>query len=70
MTKYYTLITREDAAAPWRIAFGDYDRKCVEDECIDEYAQDGFETRIIATSDEQADIDNAVLCINAARDQS
>ena len=67
--KYYTLITRDDIQAPWCIAFGDYDRACVDEEREDHFNHGWTirNTRIITTSDKQADIDNAVLCINAAR---
>ncbi len=65
---YYTLLARDDASSPWRIEFGDYDRECVEDEDTDLHDANSdnyhFDTRIVRTSDAQADIDAAVATLN------
>ena len=65
--KYYTLVGLGDSSTVsqlpvWEILFGDYDRDVVVDECDDCY--DTIKTKIITTSDKQADIDLAVKRLN------
>jgi hypothetical protein len=68
MTKrtYYSLVVWEDDA--WAQQFGDYSRKVVRDELEDYRYSLGYrrdQLRILATGDEQADIDAAVAQLNA-----
>jgi hypothetical protein len=59
--KYHTLVEKE--GDQWCIAFGDYDRRTVEQEM---HSQDiGFVGRIITTNDDQASIDAAVSALNS-----
>lgn len=67
MTKYYSLLVRDDKDSPWGVHFGDYDRECVEDEQrdivdSDEYAKGN--TRIVCTGDTQAEINARVMALN------
>jgi hypothetical protein len=66
---YYTLLTRDNATAPWQIAFGDYSRKVVELEWDDmvRRPERRRNLRIIATGETQADIDAAVLKLNVGQ---
>lgn len=67
--RYHTLLIRENAAAPWAIHFGDFDRETVEQEAAD--MRDGHEAvarknqKVISTGAAQADIDAAVAKLNA-----
>ncbi|TPI67608.1 hypothetical protein FJ420_02025 [Mesorhizobium sp. B3-1-3] len=66
---YYTLLIRAVYPTdPWEIAFGSYDREDVESE-RDEYRDKGWTkrtTKIITTTDQQADINRAVFELNEA----
>jgi hypothetical protein len=66
---YYTLLTRDDRASPWQIAFGDYSRADVMAERADllEHDHRRINTTVIRTAPDQASIDRAVACLNAAR---
>jgi hypothetical protein len=68
-TDYYTLLTREDRASPWQIAFGDYSRADAMAERADllEHDHRRINTTVIRTAPDQASIDRAVACLNAAR---
>jgi hypothetical protein len=68
-TTYYTLLTRDDRASPWQIAFGDYSRADVMSERADllEHDHRRINTTVIRTAPDQASIDRAVACLNAAR---
>ena len=61
--RYYSLLIHSNGA--WGVEFGDYDREEVEAE-RDSYldGNTGERTRIIRTSDQQADIDAAVAELN------
>ena len=64
MARYHSLLIRTHKAEPWAIEFGDYDRCVVKDE-KQEYDYSGeYQTRIICTSDKQADIESAVASLN------
>jgi hypothetical protein len=66
---YYTLLTRDNAAAPWQIAFGDYSRNVVEMERADmvRHHETRGNLRIIATGETQPEIDAAVLKLNVGQ---
>jgi hypothetical protein len=68
-TDYYTLLTRDDRASPWQIAFGDYSRADVMSERADllEHDHRRINTTVIRTAPDQASIDRVVACLNAAR---
>ena len=60
---YYTLAIK--IAGEWTPEFGDYDREVVEDEMAyygNEYKQ--REMKIVATSDEQQDIESPIDSLN------
>ena len=64
--KYHTLLTRETKFDHWAVEFGAYDRDDVEaerDAYNDEHAVP-MKTKIITTSDRQADIDQRVAAVN------
>jgi hypothetical protein len=65
--RYFTLLERQ-ANGRWCIAFGDYDRECVEqerDDLLDSSTdEDETEYKIICTSEDQASIDAKVQALN------
>lgn len=70
MTKYYTLLTRDDNNSPWEIMFSDYDKECVCDEqdtLCDNGEYSRRNTRIICTGDEQVEINARVAALNGSR---
>lgn len=69
MSKYFTLLTRDDATSRWGIQFGDYSRANVEAEARDAYRETkAANRRIICTGAEQSDIDAAVAELNKEHD--
>lgn len=64
--RYHSLLVRDNAASPWGIHFGDYDREVVDAERDDitdgDYRRSN--TKIITTDDAQAAIDAAVSALN------
>jgi hypothetical protein len=69
MTTYYSLLTRESAAAPWQIAHGSYSRADVHSERADMRDHDcrASNLKVIETAPDQASIDAAVRKLNAVR---
>lgn len=74
MKKYYTLLEFDQDLKKWIIVFGDYDLEIVQEEQADirrglevensRYGQNISYFQIIATSDQQQDIEAEVLEIN------
>jgi hypothetical protein len=64
---YYTLVTRDDAASPWYIEFGAYEREDVDFE-RESYRDKGAKAsnlKIIRSDGRQASIDAIVAKLNA-----
>lgn len=61
--RYHTLLLATDGV--WGVEFGDYSKRCVEDERA-EYRRDypANRLRIVTTGDSQADIDAEVARLN------
>jgi len=66
--KYYTLLGQFDAASPFEIIFGDYDREVVEQEKEDNENLDSDfgpkKLTIVTTGDKQEDIEDRVTALN------
>lgn len=58
--RYYTLTTFE--GGKWCAQFGDYERKVVAQEALDNYH--GERLKIICTGDSQAQIDASIATLN------
>ena len=66
MPKYFVLVERLSAEAPWGVQFGDFDRDVVDDEYL-EYRNraEARNLRVLAVkSAKQADIDARVASLN------
>ena len=70
---YYTLLTRLTKFEPWEIAFGDYDKECVQSE-LDDYRDHWYEKqnlRIVKTKTaRQSEIDEIVRKLNHMTDRN
>jgi len=65
---YFTLVTRDDAASPWYIEFGAYDREDVDFE-RESYRDKGVKAsnlKVIKSDGRQASIDAIVKTMNAS----
>lgn len=58
--RYYTLVSFEGGA--WCAQFGDYERKVVAQEALDNY--DGERLKFICTGDSQSQIDASIATLN------
>ncbi|HDY88240.1 hypothetical protein LCGC14_2091570 [marine sediment metagenome] len=65
--KYHTLLVKYEKGDKWEIAFGDFDKKVVQQEELDSY-MDVYQALIITTSEEQVEIDSKVKRFNDAED--
>ena len=65
ITQYYSLLIKEHGT--WGVAFGDYERECVEDERTDILEHGDYRARdlkIIKSGADQSAIDAAVAKLN------
>jgi len=67
---YYTLLIREASFDPWEIAFGDYEKECVQGE-LEDYRDHDYKAknlRIVKTrTARQSEIDTILRKLNHER---
>lgn len=62
--QYYSIIVKFEKGDNWSVQFGDYDKKCCEDELEDSYG-DCHKAKIIKTAPDQESINAEVARLNA-----